>query len=211
MITPKVRADIPVTNIKLVTAHNYLSQKNNVNPYTRKLDRSTQCAISTYSMEMLNQRDKTKNERLAVLHPQSIEHDYYLAVDNYIKNTPVSDTRFQSDVHRTVMNSWLKSAGLTTKFKHTKVSVDAVKALIDRNISVALGTNIASFLKGASGHFQLAVGYCDQGLIDNDPYGWAHNGYKDENGLLVLYTWEEVTRLFTSFGPKFPCLMSWIE
>lgn len=211
MIEPQIRSDVPVTGVKLVTAYNYLSQKNNINPYTRILDRSTQCAISTYCMEILNQKDKTRNPKFNALNHQTIEHDYYLAVDNYIKNTTAKDTRFQSDVHRSVVNSWLTFAGLTKRFQHSVVSVNKLKALIDLDISVALGTNITTFLKGASGHFQDAVGYCDQGLISNDPYGWAHNGYKDDKGKLVLYTWAEVDRLFTPFSPKFPCLMSWIE
>jgi hypothetical protein len=114
-------------------------------------------------------------------------------------------SRFKSIHFIDIFNSILKDYGW--KLVSEKATIQKIMKVLDTGQSVVCGTNIESFLRGASGHIQNFVGYrIDEkgkflGLYSCDPYGNCETEYKDHNGACVFYKAETVNKLLSPCGP----------
>ena len=84
------------------------------------------------------------------------------------------------------IEKWLWDAGKKGEaiFNENSVAYLDIKSLID-NGPVILGTKKIGGLSG--GHIILAIGYDNDGIICNDPFGDAKTNYKNINGEKVYY------------------------
>lgn len=198
----------------------YLTQRDNTDidleTFLRKPNKSTQCMVSSFSMWLLQfghfiENEKWKNE----WNEKSAEEILYLLVMTYTKNSPENDTRFMSEVFRKVIDPMLDPLGWKMQVKRNYPELLA--DVLDTGQGVVVGTNISSFLKGASGHIQYFIGYEKDvgekltGFYSCDPYGDCRDGYKTrtlEKGF-VFYPIETINRLLTPFGKDYPTLCSY--
>jgi uncharacterized protein YvpB len=109
------------------------------------------------------------------------------------KNNIKGATSLWWTVQQSGIEKWLKSAGVKGQviYKDCFYSISDLPNLIT-NGPVILGTNKLGGLPG--GHIILAIGYDDTGIICNDPYGNAGNGYQDKNGASVIYTYDFINK-----------------
>jgi hypothetical protein len=173
----------------------YLSQRDNFKLGTDKIEPSNQCFLTSCTMFV-----KYIGEKENILTIKNISEDEYQRVINGIcitKNIPFNTTgrmvggRYLWDTHNTALDALSKPLSVK-RINYTK---DLIRKQIDCGYPVVMGIDISNYLKGASGHIVMCVGYDENGLIFHDPYGDAVTGYKDHNGKSVHYSHADLQNL----------------
>ena len=164
MIEPKVR---------------YLSQRDNINPFTSKLEPSSQCMVASFTMIMNWLGDKYNKEEL------SKQFNEFLELTLVGKNSKeVESRRYNSYNHAEICNAYIKhiKAPLNVFFKSGVFSYDEIKKISEiKKSPLIVGSMITHH-----GHIIVYTGNDSW----NDPYGFANEQgqYIDKNGEGVKYS-----------------------
>ena len=195
------------TPLKIADNNVWIDQRKMINPETQKAEPHNWCMISSFSSWILQFGRTFKIPKWDQFHEESLPMTWWILVMNRVRNTRENDNRFMSNVHRDIVNKLLEHT--EWKMITTGIDIAKIKEIIDSNQSLVVGTNISSFMGGATGHIQNWVGYNNNGIFSNDPYGWARDSYRTKNGKNVFYSWNEVNRLTSDFKGGQKCLMSY--
>jgi prepilin-type processing-associated H-X9-DG protein len=106
--------------------------------------------------------------------------------------------RYGDTIHPAAQIKALAHYGVQARFDQA-CTPDAVKAQIDRGIPVPLGCIHKGGLNSlyGDGHWIIAIGYDDNSLIVNDPYGEmdvVNGGYLNSNGRRLRYSFKNFCR-----------------
>ena len=170
----------------------YLSQRDNINT-DGTTNRTTQCFISSGTMFLNAMADRfkfTKFDELA----------YLSTIEGWTKQTRETDTRYDWQVHKDVINTILEGQKRKEFVEIHKVQDSHKKILesLDDNFPVLCSINISKFYNGAVGHIVLIVGYNEIGTFFHDPFGNAKTRYKNQDGQCVLYSQTELKDMIDS-------------
>lgn len=193
-------------NTPIYSSHipDYLSQRNNFNLDGSK-NTNNQCMIASVTMElnsfgkMINDVMFQKITEFSYLNTfQSILDGSKKGTNTVVKN-PKNKDRFWLSAHADVVNFLLKESHLNYKMVSGEQTLTSIKSYITKtNLPVILATDISQFLKGASGHIMVAIGYDSTGLYIHDPYGNCTLSYGDHNGNNIRYGTPILQKLFAT-------------
>jgi hypothetical protein len=193
----------------------YLSQRNNVDTLSEKRDKqpSNQCMVAAFGSWALQFGKFSNLEKWnQQFNPETIEDLIYTIVQSRVNdlnknitNPKLKTSRFVSIHFVWMFNSILKEFGW--KLVSEKANPNKIISILDSGQSVVCGTNISSFLSGASGHIMNFIGYkkneLDEisGLIANDPFGDCQTNYRNQNGENVFYNNDTIQKLLSPCSP----------
>lgn len=197
---------------KIVEHSQYLTQRDNVNTLSEKRDKepSNQCMVASFGEWALQFGFFANLEKWQKqFNSKTVEEIIYTIVVTHVnelnkKNPKNPTSRFHSEHFIFMFNQILFEFGW--KLQSEKATIEKIKSVIDTGQSVVVGTNISSFLPGASGHIQNCIGYYTNndgnllGFIFNDPYGDCETGYKIHNGENRYYSLDTVKKLLSPCG-----------
>lgn len=167
----------------------YLSQRDNIKLGSAEFEKNNQCFMTTSTM-FCRYIAKTHDISTVI----NMSEDEYNRIINGIcltKKIDYAAGRYMWDIHQAAINALLKPMTV----KRIEVTKDAIRKQIDLGYPVIIGIDISQYVKGASGHLVLCIGYDDKGLIFNDPYGDAVLAYKEHDGSDVHYDWSDLTKM----------------
>ncbi|MCW7462799.1 hypothetical protein [Leptospira limi] len=215
----------------LLTKTDYLSQRDNINPYTIEdgkvfdkkgkylfdledfekyehllYDRVTKCFISAGSMfcGFLHERRiiKTIVDEVA----------YELALDKVMKK---GETRFLWAVHKRLMNEViLKDTDFTFDFE--KATLSAIQKIMKKGDPLMISLYIKDWYPSGKGHLTFGSGYREDlngkilGFILKDPFGKLLTNYKDHDGANSFIPLQDFKKAIN--GPsKAPCHIGFLQ
>lgn len=159
----------------------YLSQRDNINPYTKKNDPHNQCMVATFTMLANWLGDKLNIPELS--NYQEIEH--LRIVGRSAKE--IEQRRYSSLNHADAVNTYLKKLGVSQKLVSGVFTWQQVKNICkEKNSPVEVGGMITK-----QGHIILYIGNNEW----HDPYGkcsestlsYGGNGYTPD-GSFIKYS-----------------------
>ena len=154
----------------------YLTQRDNINPFTLKPDGHNQCMVASFTMLM-----NWLGDRLNVPHLKNYQERLHLNLVG--KNEyELEARRYNSNNHALVCNQQLEALKLPQRFVSRDCNYDQMLALYEQKKSpIIVGSMITK-----CGHIIIYIGGAW-----HDPYGKADersNGYYDHNGAGVKYS-----------------------
>lgn len=169
----------------------YLTQRDNVKLGGTGLEQSNQCFISAATM--FCRHVAKEHDMLTVFKMSEYEYNSIILGICQTKKIDYAAGRYMWDIHQSAINALLKPLSV----KRVNATKDLIRSQIDLGYPVIIGIDISHYLKGASGHMVLCIGYDDKGLVIHDPYGDALTGYKNHNGESVHYDWNELQNMIS--------------
>ncbi len=196
---------------KLVEFNIYLTQRDNVNALSEKREKepSNQCMISAFGQWCLQFGKFAKIQKwISQFNAERIEEEIYKIVQSRVNflNKRITDPKLKTSRFYSIHFIWMFNSILEEynwKLVSEKATIEKIIEIIESGQSVVCGTNISTFLKGATGHILTFIGYYKDengkllGLIANDPFGDCETNYKNTNGENRYYSIDTVNKLLS--------------